>query len=69
MAGEMDNHLMSIAKTARMLKVSRTTLNKWLDEGHGPPVYRLRNGGRNTRRCRVADVKAWLLKQREGGGA
>lgn len=68
MAGELDNNLMSIAKTARMLGVCRTTLNKWLDEGRGPPVYRIREGGRNTRRCRMADVKAWLRTRREGGG-
>lgn len=62
------NKLVSIKGTAKLLGVSTTTLRKWIKEGCGPPVYEIRSGVRRTLRCRMGDIKAWLLRTRTGGG-
>ena len=58
--------LLSTRQTARMLGMSERTLERWRDEGCGPPHYCISAGGRGSRhyvRYRRSEVEAWLRER------
>lgn len=57
--------LLSRADLARILPVSRRTLDLWAQQGKGPPYMKV---GPRRVAYRTGDVREWLNRQERHGG-
>lgn len=57
--------LLSRADLARILPISRRTLDLWAQQGKGPPFLKV---GPRRVAYRAGDVRRWLQQQERGGG-
>lgn len=54
----MTDEYLTLAEAAKYLKVSKSTMRRWLVEGRGPPVTNL---GERLLRYRRSELDDWVL--------
>lgn len=64
----MADELLATSEAARLLRVSETTVRRWMDNGK-LPVVRTASGWRLARRMDVEELARELAQQRQQGRA